>query len=133
MSTTHDLEAWPNVLQELAELIGPEATLELARRCGGLERVYIPHEPTLEHAWAKALTPEHWAAVVRALGGQRVDLPLGTYVRLLKRDILTLAEQGIPHRQIAQRLQTTERHVRRVLQGLQIRVTDPRQTSLFDK
>lgn len=127
----YDFEAWPDVLQELAKIIGPESTLRLARECGGLERTYIPHEPTADHPWAKVLSAEHWSKVVEAFGGQRVDLPLGTFVRILKRDIMALAEQGVPHRQIAIRLRTTERHVRRVLQGLNIRREDPRQGKLF--
>lgn len=131
MSTTeHDFDAWPDTLRELASLIGPETTLRLASRFGGLERVYVPKEATDNHPWTQVLSPVQWQKVITAWGGQRIDLPRGTYVTLAKRQILALAEQGIPHRQIAQRVHTTERHVRRVLQGLHITAVDPRQTKL---
>lgn len=131
----HDWDAWPDLLRELAGLIGPETALRLANACGGLERQYVPRDADADHPWSKVLSPEQWQRVVAAWGGQRVDLPRGTFIRLAKREIMALAEQGVPHRQIAQRVRTTERHVRRVLQGLNFRrPADPRQTTLpFDK
>lgn len=122
-------ETWPTVLAELADLIGEEATLALARAEGGLDRIYIPQEPKPDHPWAAVLGPELWARVVSARGGERVDLPRGEHIRLKKVEILELAEEGLSNREIARRVGTTERHVRRIL-GAVSRAHDPRQTDL---
>lgn len=129
----HDLDAWPEMLRTLATVIGPDRTLELAHACGGLDRVYVPKEPTASHEWARVLTSEEWTAVTRLLGGQRIRLPRGFYVNLRKRQILSLAETGLSHHQIALRAQVTERYVRMVLEGLRVGpAEDPRQTRLFE-
>lgn len=128
-----DLAQWPNTLRDLALLVGRDATLRLAHVCGGLDRVYIPRVPTSSHAWKSVLGDEAWSRVVDAYGGQRLDLPRGCFLNVRKREIITLAEQGVPHRQIALQVHVTERYVRGVLQGMQIRRgEDPRQCRLFD-
>lgn len=126
----YDLDAWPDTLRELADIIGPETALRLAYHYGGLERVYIPREPTANHPWTQILSPTQWQKVVHAWGGQRIDLPRGTYIQVAKRQIIALAEQGVSHRQISLRVRISERHVRRVLQGLRFEAVDPRQTKL---
>lgn len=123
-------ETWPTVLAELADLIGEEATLALARAEGGLDRVYIPQEPTPDHPWAAVLGPELWARVVSARAGERIDLPRGDHIRLKKVEILDLAEEGLTNREIARRVGTTERHVRRILGAVAGSRPDPRQTDL---
>lgn len=127
-----ELEGWgTETLRRLAKTIGREATMQLVYACGGIG-TYIPREPRASHAWAAALGPEAWAKVVAEFGGERVDLPLGAYMyRLRKREIIELAEQGCSHREIAQRVRTTERYVRRVLHEIdfpRIETADPRQT-----
>lgn len=128
-------DAWgTETLRRLAELIGRELTLKLVYECGGIG-IYIPREPRASHAWARSIGPEAWAKVVAAFGGDRIDLPVGRYMyRLAKQEIIELAEQGISHREIASRVRTSERYVRRVLHDLDIpkpsvRV-DERQTKL---
>jgi hypothetical protein len=127
-----DLSMWPDQLRELAQLIGRERTLDLADACGGLDKVYIPREPSTSHMWAHVLTPDEWQKVVSAYGGERIDLPRGVFIHVRKLDIMALAEQGVSHRQIALKCRVTERHVRRVLEGLAIsQVDDQRQGKLF--
>lgn len=130
--TPDPLESWPETMRRLAAIIGPEQTIALAARCGGLDAVYIPHVETGSHIWTTVLSAEEWTKVVAAMGGERIDLPRGVFVRLRKREILTLAEQGVAHRHIALRVGTTERYVRRVLEGLRIgKPEDERQGKLF--
>jgi len=128
-----DMREWPRALRMIAEVIGPELALELARKAGGIDDVHIPREPTPTHPWAQALGHEHFAALCRALGGQSLNVPRGAFVAWKTREIIELAEQGFTTRQIALRCGVTARHVRRTLQGLSLppRV-DPRQRRLFD-
>lgn len=122
-------ETWPVVLAELASIIGEELTLKLARTEGGLDRIYIPREPTSDHPWVAVIGPDAWARVVAAWGGERVDLPRGAFINLKKVEILDLAAEGLPHRDIARRTHTSERYVRRIL-GAAGDSVDPRQTDL---
>lgn len=111
-----DFSTWPKPLQELAEVIGPERALELAKARGGVD-IYIPRKDSQKHLWARFLTPEEWERVRKVFGGSRFRLPRGTNVRLRKRLVLELAEQGLSHRQIAIQAGVTDRYVRRLING----------------
>lgn len=113
-----DYATWPNLLREVAEVVGPEAALRLAYECGGIEGVYVPTEFNPEHPWCRAMGPEQFARLARVFGGQRVNLPRGSYVRLAKRRIYELHDEGLSKREIALTLHVTVRHVRRVLEGM---------------
>lgn len=121
---------WPNLLKQIAELIGAELALKLSYECGGLDSLYIPHKANAAHPWAKAVGEPAFARLCKALGGERVSLPRGMYVKLQKRRIIELAEGGASTRSIALACHVTERYVRRVLVGLS-RAPDPRQMKLF--
>lgn len=126
------IDAWPDTLQRLAAVIGRERTLELADRCGGLDRIYIPQEVTSSHYWVAVLGPDEWAKVVAVFGGERIDLPRGVFVRLRKREILVFAEQGMAQRQIAMRCRVSERYVRQVLESAHMSApVDERQLKMF--
>lgn len=128
-------ETWPDVLREIAEIVGDELTLRLADIHGGIEGVYIPKSPTTSHPWAIVLGPEPWRAICanKKLGGQRISLPRGTFIRLRKTVILELAEQRLSRRAIARRAKVSERYVRMVLGELPP-TQDPAQASLpFDE
>ncbi len=110
---------WPDLLRELAQAIGAERALELARRFGGQDYVYVPEDAAktrTTHAWCQVLTGDEWDAVVGLWGGSRITLPRGTFASGSKRRILELLEQGVAKRQIAVRVGVTQRHVRRVAQ-----------------
>lgn len=128
-----DLSDWPNILRRLVGILGKADTLKLASVVGGVDRIYIPREPTQSHLWRRVLGDEQWRAVVAELGGEHVALPRGVFIQLRKREILELAEQGVPHREIALRVHVGQRYVRRVLHGLPIaKADDPRQGKLFE-
>ena len=129
-----DYATWPDTLVRLAKVIGRDATLQLANTVGGLDRVFIPRTTTTSHMWSRVLTAEQWAAVVAAFGGERIDLPRGSHICLAKVEIFRLAEEGkLSYREIALAVHCTERHVRRILSGMNIpKAPDTRQTRLFD-
>jgi hypothetical protein len=128
-------ETWPELLAELAELIGEELTLRLARSEGGLDRVYIPKRPTEGHAWARVVGEEAWTLIVGRYGGQQLALPRGSFLRLKKREILELSEQGLAPTEIARRVGAAVAYVRRVLGtgvGRRRAAVDPQQTKMFE-
>lgn len=64
------------LLQELAELIGLEATLKLTEQRGG-SRFSIPTRPGPEH-WLTQLIGADAAGILgKRFGGNTIDLPLG--------------------------------------------------------
>lgn len=130
-------EMWPSVLCELAELIGEELTLELARREGGLDHIYIPYTHTTEHPWAVVVGEDAWRKIVGAWGGQRIDLPRGMFLQPKKLAILELVEQGLTNRAIARQVGVSAHYVRYVRRlarsGEAAETSDPRQLPLFHK
>lgn len=130
-------ESWgTETLRRLSDAIGDQATHHLVYACGGI-RLYIPMEPKPSHPWAKALTAEQWSKAVTAFGGEMVDLPTGRYMyRLLKAEIIEMAERGASQREIAIKVRCSERYVRRVLHDAQMPKRGPRvderQTKLFE-
>lgn len=134
----HNLDTWPDVLRTLAGLIGPEATLHLADKLGGLRDTYIPKDGDRPHPWREVIGDEAWRRIVGHYGGQRVHLSRGARINLKKKEVLELSDQGMSWTQIAMKLRVTERYVRRILQsigkanpGARKPREDPRQRNLF--
>lgn len=117
------------MLRDLAELVGPELALQLAAERGGQIRTYIPRATTTSHPWRAILGDDAWQRVVTAYGGERIDLPRGSYLELRKTQIIELAQAGVARREIARRVHVTERWVHYVLKGLDAAPT-PRQQRL---
>lgn len=134
MSTEAERQDWPELLRKLAETLGESKTLELADRFGGIP-VYVPLKYSPRHLWIELLTEDEWPKVAAVCGGQHVCLPRGTFLHLLKRRIFELAEQGLSTRNIALALRVSQRHVQRVIAGVDLpprSAVDPRQGKLFD-
>ena len=99
------------VLDEIAEVIGEEATLNLAWRFRGL-RLYVPKDP--------GTNPD----IAKAIGARRATLLCDTYYRMtiyipareaIARAVLALDATGMTKRQIAAKLHILERQVYRIL------------------
>lgn len=130
-SEPEDRSNWPDVLRKLAEILGSEVALRLAHTCGGITETRVPLSPTDSHPWKDVLDDEQMAKVCEAFGGERLYLPRGHFLRLAKRQIIELHEQGLGYRQIGLRAGCTERYVRMVLGPDARRRDDPRQGKLF--
>lgn len=115
----HNLEQWPELLRQLAAIIGAERTLQLAAEYGGPTWTYVPKSQTKAHPWRSVITDsEQWAKVTAEFGGMRLYLPRGVHVRLKKVEIIELAEKGVPVPEIVRRVRVNERYVRRVLKAV---------------
>jgi|GEM_PF-1881259 len=118
---------WPEGLSRIAVIIGEAETLVLASCYGGTSGTYIPAKATPGHPWSKVLSGDSWKLICAELGGQRVDLPRGCFIKLKKVMILDLNEQGLSQRDIALRARVTMRYVGQVL----ALVRDERQVEMF--
>lgn len=109
-------DAWPPILREVADVVGEEDALRLARACGGVE-TRVPRDHAAHHIWRSAVGAGSFAKLVHVFGGRLVSLPRGLHVASPRRraEVLELHASGRTAREIALRLGLTERHVRRLL------------------
>jgi hypothetical protein len=119
---TIDTSDWPQGLVDIAVVIGPELTLELADKFGGVEKAYVPrlkNKVGLWHPWASVLGDEAWRAFCARFGGQKINLPRGLSRHgSKKRAILELATNtSLSGRSIARQVHCTETYVRSVVRG----------------
>ena len=105
-------EPLPPLLNEIADIIGREATLKFAAAFGGT-RVLISTKDGSR--LSSLLGDEPAAKLMKAFGGNRFDVPLGPHAsqgNWLPR-VAALRNMGLKPRKIALALKITERTVRR--------------------
>lgn len=110
---------WPDKLMEIADIAGDEAALRLARMYGG-RSVYVPGKAIEGHPLEALLGRDAFTMLVKHYGGTELrDIPLASALTNKARMIQQLARAypDMSHRQIAASARTTERHVRRILNG----------------
>ena len=110
---------WPQSLMELAEVVGPEAALAIAREFGG-RGVYVPHTAYPGHIIEQVIGRGAFERLCKYHGGEELrDIPLAAALENKSALIRATARNypDLSHRAIAAALRTTERHVRRVLNG----------------
>lgn len=109
---------WPKGLVAIAEVLGPERALALAKAFGHGDPVYVPKRPVERHPWRAVLTKEEFDAMVEAFGGTRIEIPRGTFVAPKKLAILRLIRQGeLSTREIAAEVGCAGRYVRRIFRN----------------
>lgn len=131
-----DAEAYP-VLTGLLEYYRAEAgltaALALARHYGGVS-VYLPNPDylTAEHRLVKQLGLAAAKSLCRNFGPGEVEVPLGPMgAKPISQEIRRLGKiEGLTRQQIARKLGTTDRHVRRILNGDK---DDKNQLKLFEE
>lgn len=89
----------PGVLATIAEVAGRGAALQVAAAKGGSEKVYVPNPARLrdDHWLVTAVGLEVACKIAAAIGGGRVDIPLGPFARktnLVNRAIDQAIAQG---------------------------------------
>lgn len=109
-----DTRGWPQGLLDVAAVIGPESTLELARRCGGVP-YHIPKTAHAGHPFAPIIGMAAMAKLCKVYGGDRLTLPRGCFLDPARPHVERMvAEGGQSRRTIALALGVTERYVRKV-------------------
>jgi hypothetical protein len=112
-----DKTYWPFKLMEIADVVGDEAALRLARMYGG-RSVYVPGKRIENHPLEHLLGQEAFEKLIKYCGGMELrDIPLASALSNKFQMIRALARTypDMSNRQIAAAARTTERHVRRVL------------------
>lgn len=82
-------QGWTPLMLEMADHIGPYATLKLLERFGG-EVIYFPRDPSRGHL-REAVGEEKAAILSKIYGGERMELPVGERVLLRARRAPVLA------------------------------------------
>lgn len=134
MTSSARYEGWPQRLVEIAEVVGPEGALLLARRFGG-RAVYVPGTPIAGHRLERLLGRPAFVTLCQHYGGMELrDIPLAAALHNKEQMIRSLARDypDMSRSRIAETARTTERHVRRVLNDDRPE-RDYRQLSLFEE
>lgn len=120
----------PGVLREIAEIVGVDATLTLARARGGTE-VYIPAQSRPGHWLVKAVGEQAARRICREYAGATLMLPLGpTGTMAQARHVADrMIREGHSSAAIASTVGLTTRAIERRRQRRRDR-RDPRQTEL---
>jgi len=114
-----EYNGWPTSLVELASIIGREAALKISTFYGG-RCVYVPKNAIPEHPLARLIGMDAFISLVGNRGGMELrDVPLASSLANKRRAIIALFRNrpDLSGRAIAATLRTTERYVRRVLNG----------------
>lgn len=110
-----DHTRWPGILARIADLCGSDAAEQIARAMGG-RRCYLPIHPSSQHPVARVLGHKAALLIAQHCGPGQVDIPRAARW-LHSIDVRLLYDQGLSQRDVATRLQLTERHVGRLLDG----------------
>lgn len=110
------------VVKELAEAVGLADAIEVCRRWGGRE-AYIPVKVEPGDPLALTLGLESARKLVRAFGGQRLQLPAERNALLDLRNaaIVRDADAGLSHEQIGLRYGLTRQSIGHILQQARTR------------
>lgn len=108
----------PPVLQQIAEIAGPEAAVRVARELGG-RRIYLAPRPGPRNPLTRVLGKPLATAIAETLGSGDLEVPsarplLNWYAaRQLRRE-------GWTTRQIARHLNLTERRIRQLVGDIRL-------------
>ena len=103
----------PGVLGWIAEEVGREAAVQLARAYGG-RSIYVPKNPRADCKLSKCVGQNAAMAISRKIGAGDLEIPQGAFrgPGARRRHIRDLVARGMTHSQIAEKLDVTERTVR---------------------
>lgn len=109
----NNLNEVPRSLVDVAEVFGIGLFIRFVQHFGGTEIKFRRH-PGDDHPVVLALGKEDGLALCNFLSGQTVYVPHMRSRRNVRRDVLSLQEQGKSRAEIARLLCISQRHVRRV-------------------
>lgn len=107
----------PPVLQQIAEIAGPEAAVRVARELGG-RRIYVTPRPGPRNPLMRLLGRPIATAISERLGSGDLEVPSARPL-LNWYSARRLRRAGWTTRMIAQRLNLTERRIRQLVAGVE--------------
>lgn len=115
LSRAHKAD-YPGVFQELAQLIGADATGILVAHYGGGAPLYIPHKVKSSHPVSLLLGQEVAQQLADEFGGLAVEIPRNVAFQKKRRDTLILADRaaGMSQNDVARKYQLTVRTIRKI-------------------
>lgn len=119
---------WPQGLIDIAEVIGAECALLLARHVGGIAS-YIPKEPQNNHKLAMIIGLPALRRLAVVYGGMWLEVPKYAAAKSKKVKIRRLLKEGASARETALQTDSTRRWVIQVLKEMH---NEEQQLSLFD-
>ncbi len=119
------MRGWPASLVEIAEVIGPGATLNLVDLHRGADYCYVPKTLYEDHRIVQAIGIEAAGKLIAEFGGIKLTMPVMAGARARKSLIATAAGRTID---IARQFGVTSRWVRMVRNRP---ANDPRQIDMF--
>lgn len=128
--TDADLHLLPPSMQWLAKAIGLPGVLKLVKKHGGGAPVYIPMTVTPDHALARLIGVQPFAALVAEYGGEAIEIARCEHAarKLIYRQIRSESDSGATQNELALRHQFTVRHIRNIVGEEE---DDDRQRGLF--
>jgi len=109
---------WPQSLIEIAEIIGPEATLKLVEAYRGQDFCYVPKRITEKSALVQIIGIEAATKLSQAAAGDKIFMPELAVAKSRKQ---LIAEAEGTTAEIARRYNVSARWVREVRQPLKAR------------
>lgn len=106
-----------SLLDRIADAVGDDLALSLAIEFGGTQ-LYIPHTMTKDSDVVRVVGYTAAAKLAKAFGGTAVFVPIGPRRRAKIRELLQQKKPRLTVRQVAETVETTERHVYAVLREL---------------
>lgn len=101
------------ILDDLAEVIGEQAALDLALAYRG-EALYVPKDPATDPGLAAAIGAEAAAHLCEAFYRTTIYMP---FTEALARKVRQLDEAGVTRKAIGRQLHIPERRVYRILES----------------
>ena len=118
----------PSSIQDIADVLGMTVALKLVYHFGGLE-LSIPKYPADDHPVMVALGKDDGKALCSLISGGIFYVPHMKVRKSVRRDVLSLQNNGKNRREIARLLGISQRHVRRMANKKSI---NNYQTDLFE-
>jgi hypothetical protein len=111
----HRIDTWPEMLKEIAGMIGVEGTCDLVREYGG-RKLYFPERLRDGHHLVRAIGRRFATRLCQHYTRERHRIPANrTYMRWF--DARVYAIQGKKHREISKLIGVTTNHVGELLAG----------------
>ena len=107
-----DPDTWPDLIKEIAEVIGDEAALNLFIRFAG-RHLNVPMKAITGHVIEETIGREAFVLLARAFGGSSLKVPGGHKLLLKDRNIKIVKDflRGIKLCDLATKYQLTDRQI----------------------